>query len=159
MKTLLADRIAGVIFFVIGGLAVFEAIRLYPLHVGRSIVGDETFIGFLGGALIILGALFIFVFKPQGDGQTELPTGELRNKMLFITGLLFIYWVLLQVIGYLASTFIVGIGLFRTVGAYGWLRCTAFAAMVAIVFYGVFVVWLETPFPQLGIDIFSWWGN
>ncbi|WP_434510008.1 tripartite tricarboxylate transporter TctB family protein [Desulfitobacterium sp. AusDCA] len=154
MKTLLEDRIAGVILFVIGGLAVSEAIRLYPMHVGRSIVGDETLIGFLGGALIILGGLFIFVLKPQGDRQIEFPTGELRKKMLLVTGLLFFYWVLLQVIGYMASTFIIGIGLFRTVGAYGWLRCTVFAAMLVIVFYGIFVIWLQTPFPLSIIKIF-----
>ncbi|MEL7564839.1 MAG: tripartite tricarboxylate transporter TctB family protein [Dehalobacterium sp.] len=154
MKTLLADRIAGAILLVIGGLAVFEAIRLYPMHVGRSIVGDETFIGFLGGALIILGGLFIFVLKPQGDRQTEFPTGELRKKMLLVTGLVFAYWVLLQVIGYPASTFIIGMGLFRTMGAYGWLRCTVFAAILIIVFYGIFVLWLQTPFPQPRIDIF-----
>lgn len=154
MRTLIANRIAGVMLFVIGGLAVFEAIRLYPLHVGRSIVGDETFIGILGGALIVLGVLFIFVLKPQGDRQAELPTGELRKKMLLVTGLVFTYWALLQVIGYPASTFIIGMGLFRTVGAYGWLRCTVFAAMLTIVFYGIFVVWLKTPFPQPGIDIF-----
>lgn len=158
MKTLLADRIAGVIFLVIGCLAVSEAIRLYPLHVGSSIVGDETFIGFLGGALIILGGLFIFVLKPQRDRQTEFPTGELRKKMLLVTGLLFIYWVLLQVLGYTASTFLIGIGLFRTVGAYGWLRCTVFAAMLTLAFYGLFVMWLQTPFP-VPISIFSWLGR
>jgi len=153
VQTLLANRIAGVMLLVIGGLAVFEAIRLYPMHVGRSIVGDETFVGFLGGALIILGGLFIFVLKPQGDRKTELPTGELRKKLLLITGLMFTYWVLLQVIGYPASTFIIGMGLFRTAGAYGWLRCTVFAAVLTIVFYGIFVMWLQTPFPQPGIDI------
>ncbi len=154
MKTLPANRLAGVILLVIGGLAVFEAIRLYPLHVGRSIVGDETFIGFLGAALVILGGLFIFVLRAQGNRPAELPTGELRKKMLFVTGLVFTYWVLLQVIGYPASTFISGIGLFRTVGAYGWLRCAVFAAILTLVFYGIFVWWLKTPFPQPGIDIF-----
>jgi len=154
VKTLLSNRIAGVILFVFGSLAVYEAIRLYPMHVGRSIVGDETFIGFLGGALIIIGGLFIFVLKPQGDRMTELPTGELRKKMLFVTGLMFAYWVLLQVIGYPASTFIIGMGLFRTVGAYGWLRCTVFAAILIIIFYGIFVLWMKTPFPQPRMDIF-----
>ena len=153
MQTSLANRIAGVMLLVIGGLAVFEAIRLYPMHVGRSIVGDETFVGFLGGALIILGVLFIFVLKPQGDRHAELPTGELRKKLLLITGLMFTYWVLLQVIGYPASTFIIGMGLFRTAGAYGWLRYTVFAAVLTIVFYGIFVMWLQTPFPQPGIAI------
>lgn len=148
MKTLLADRIAGVIFFIIGCLAVADAIRLYPLHLGRSLVGDETFIGFLGVALIIFGGLFIFVFKPQRDRQAEFPTGESRKKMLLVTGLLFVYWVLLQVIGYAASTFIVGIGLFRIVGDYGWLRCAVFAVMLSIAFYGIFVIWLQTPFPS-----------
>jgi len=155
VQTSLANRIAGVMLLAIGGLAVFEAIRLYPMHVGRSIVGDETFVGFLGGALIILGVLFIFVLKPQGDKQTELPTGELRKKILLVTGLMFAYWVLLQVIGYPASTFIIAIGLFRTAGAYGWLRCTVFAAVLTIVFYGIFVMWLQSPFPQPGIDIFG----
>jgi putative tricarboxylic transport membrane protein len=154
VQTSLANQIAGVMLLVIGGLAIFEAIRLYPMHVGRSIVGDETFIGFLGGALIILGVLFIFVLKPQGDRPTELPTGELRKKLLLITGLMFTYWVLLQVIGYPASTFIIGMGLLRTAGAYGWLRCTVFAVVLTIVFYGIFVMWLQTPFPQAGIDIF-----
>jgi putative tricarboxylic transport membrane protein len=154
VRTSIASRIAGVLLLVIGGLAVFEAIRLYPMHVGRSIVGDETFIGFVGGTLFILGVLFVFVIKPQGDRKTELPPAELRKKMLLVTGLLFTYWVLLQVIGYPASTFIIGIGLFRTVGAYKWLRCTVFAAMLTVVFYGIFVVWLQTPFPQPGIDIF-----
>ena len=125
------------------------------MHVGTSIVGDETFVGFLGGALIILGVLFIFVLKPQGDKQTALPAGELRKKILLVTGLMFTYWVLLQAIGYPASTFIIGMGLFRTVGAYGWLRCTVFAAMLTIAFYGTFVMWLQTPFPQPGIDIFG----
>ncbi|AGA70108.1 hypothetical protein Desdi_2693 [Desulfitobacterium dichloroeliminans LMG P-21439] len=148
MKTLQADRIAGVFFLVIGGLAISEAIRLYPMHIGRSLVGDESFIGFLGVALIILGGLFIFVLKPKEDKQAEFPTGPLRKKMLFVMGLVFAYWGLLHVIGYPVSTFIIAMGLFRAIGDYGWLRCTVFAAILIIVFYGIFVMWLKTPFPQ-----------
>ncbi len=154
MRNLLADRIAGGFFLVIGGMAIYEAIRLYPMHIGRSIVGDETFIGFLGVALLILGGRFLFVLKPQGDEQAEFPTGQLRKKMLFVMGLVFAYWGLLQVIGYPASTFIIGLGLFRTIGDYGWLRCTVFSALLIIVFYGIFVMWLKTPFPQPLITIF-----
>jgi putative tricarboxylic transport membrane protein len=154
VKTSIANRIAGVIFLVFGGLAVSEAIRLYPMHIGRSLVGDETFIGFLGVGLIIFGGLFIFVLKPQEDSKAELPTGELRRKIFFAMGLMFAYWVLLQVIGYLASTFLIGVGLFRTVGSYRWLRCAVFAAILTIVFYGLFVLWLKTPFPQPIINIF-----
>ncbi|MGI1659180.1 MAG: tripartite tricarboxylate transporter TctB family protein [Desulfitobacterium sp.] len=154
MKTLLADRIAGTFLMIIGGLAVFEAIRLYPMHDKGSIIGDETFIGFLGLALIILGLLFVFMLKPKEEEKAEFPSGELRKKILSVMGLLFTYWALLQVIGYPASTFLVGMGLFRTVGDYGWLRSFVYALILIVIFYGIFVLWLKTPFPQPRINIF-----
>lgn len=155
MKYIVADRVAGAILVGLGGLAVTEAIRLYPLRI-RAFVGDDTFVGGLGGILLILGVLFLFVFKPQdGDQPVKFPTGELRRKILVVLGLLFVYWLLLPIVGYSVSTLIIAVGLFRTMGSYSWLRCILFAAVLVTVFYAMFDLWLQTPFPQPTIGMFK----
>lgn len=153
MKTLIADRVAGAILIALGGVAITEAMRLYPMRM-RPLVGDDTFIGLLGGGLLIFGVLFLFVLKPRENSRMEFPVGELRKKMLSVIGLVFAYFVLLPIVGYPVGTFIIAIGLFRAMGSYGWSRCTLFAGLIAGVFYWIFVLWLNTPFPQPIIGIF-----
>lgn len=152
LKTQLADRIAGAIMIIFGAGAISEAIRLYPMRM-RELVGDDTLTGLLGAALVILGVMFMFVFKPE-TCDADFPTGKIRSTIFKVFFLLFAYWLLLDFAGYMLSTLVIAAALFRTIGEYKWLVCLGGAVVLTAVFYGTFVLWLDTPFPQPVIRLF-----
>jgi putative tricarboxylic transport membrane protein len=150
-KNMLADRIGGIISIIIGAIAISEAVRLYPARTG-PLVGDHTMPGLMGGLMILLGLLFIFVVKGE-KFKVEFPNRKVMMSLLLMLGLLFAYWFLIQFLGYAISTLIVSIGLFKVMGSYSFLKSIVIAIVVTSVLYLLFIFWLAMPLPTgiLGI--------
>lgn len=142
---MLADRIGGIISIIFGSIAMSEAIRLYPARMG-TFVGDHTMPGIVGGALILLGLLLVFFLRGESF-KVEFPDRVIMKSMLLALGLLFAYWFAIPYVGYVISTLLVSIGLFKVLGFFSFVKSTIYASILTTVFYLLFIFWLGMPFP------------
>ncbi|MDQ0219509.1 tripartite tricarboxylate transporter TctB family protein [Peribacillus cavernae] len=143
-KNMLADRIAGIICMIVGGIAISEAMRLYPMRTG-PLIGDHTMPGIVGGLMVLLG-LLIFIVKGEVF-KAEYPNRKTMRGMLLTLGLLFVYWFLLGILGYTIITLLVSIGLFIVIGNYSIIKSIMYGILVTTVLYLLFIFWLGMPFP------------
>lgn len=147
---MLVNRIGGTISIVFGGIAVEEAIRLYPLRIGTY--GDHTLPGIVGGLMVLLGLILIFFIKEKRF-EVEFPKPELRVPMILSMGFLFAYWVSLHFLGYVISSFLLSVGLFKVLGSYNWYKSVGYSIILTAVLYLMFIYWLMMPFPASIFEI------
>ncbi|WP_281888573.1 tripartite tricarboxylate transporter TctB family protein [Paenibacillus sp. YYML68] len=143
---MLADRIGGIISIMFGSVAISEAVRLYPSRMD-TLVGDHVLPALVGGLLVVLGLLLAFVIKGE-KFSVEFPERKSFLPMLTAFGMLFVYWVLIQVLGYVLSTLLIATGLFKVMGPFRLGKAAMFGALLTAVFYLIFIYWLAMPFPK-----------
>jgi len=139
----------GGILIALGLVAVAEGSRLYTLRtqmVAGAVVGDDTLPLITGIALVVFGVLVAAVAPPRPVKAT-VPAGPQRVRMLAAAALLVAYWLILPYVGYTGSTALVSIGLYRTMGNYGWPMAALLAAATTGVLFLMFRVWLLQPLP------------
>lgn len=141
---MLADRIGGIISVIIGSVAISEAIRLFSMRTG-FFIGDHVFPGAIGALLIFLGLWLVFV--KVDDFKVEFPNGKIMKSMMLSLGMLFIYWIIIHFLGYVISTLLVSIGLFKVMGPFSFGKSTVSAVILTGFFYLIFILWLGMPFP------------
>ena len=143
-------RIMGAILVAVGGVALAEGVRLYRLRealVAGAVVGDDTFPLIVGAALVVLG-LYLLGATPASPVRADWPAGAVRARMLGGAGLLVLYWLIVPWIGYTASTGLVSVALFRTMGGYGWPAAALLGGATTGGLYLLFRVWLLQPLPS-----------
>jgi putative tricarboxylic transport membrane protein len=141
-----ADRIGGALALLIGGLALREGVRLLPYR-QSALAGDHILPMLLGGVLVLLG-LWLLLFPVAGDGPVEWPRGDALRRLVAVLLLLVLYRVLLDILGYAISTFVITGLLFRSIGSYCWLTSILSSMLVTLCLYVVFVWWLTLTFPE-----------
>jgi putative tricarboxylic transport membrane protein len=143
-RSMLADRIGGLITIIFGGVAISEAVRLYPTR-ESFYVGDHLMPGIVGAAMVLLG--LIMVIRKGERFKVQFPDKVIMRKMLLVMGALILYWILINYMGYIFSTFIISCLLFRLIGSYPYVKAAIFSAGVTVVIYFVFIYWLDMLFP------------
>ncbi len=110
--------------------------------------------GFLPlGAGICLGILSLIAFF-QARSRTKRRTRggwysqERWKSLLLILGVLFGYALFLDFLGFLVSTFILLLMLFRFVEPQKWVVAVGGSALASIASYVVFELWLKTQLPK-----------
>jgi hypothetical protein len=147
-------REVGAILIVLGVIALREGHQLYALRealVAGAIVGDDTMLVAVGIALVLIGVFLLFARLPPVIAA--LPRGPIRTQMISAAGVLVAYWLIVPWLGYTASTGLVAMALFRTMGRYSWPAAALFGALTTGALYLMFRVWLLQPLPSgvLGI--------
>ncbi|WP_166240116.1 tripartite tricarboxylate transporter TctB family protein [Paenibacillus turpanensis] len=146
------DTVGGFITAGFGVFSIFEAVKQYPNRM-NIFVGDHTFPALIGVAMIVLG-LVLVALKDRGEKFTvDFPSGKAMRNLCIVIGLLFLYYVLLPVLGYVLSTFLLLVTLFKIIGDYGVLKSALFGSVSIIALYLLFIYWLQMPFPD---GIFGW---
>jgi putative tricarboxylic transport membrane protein len=143
---MLSDRIGGIISIILGSIAISEAIRLFPARMS-PFVGDHTLPGVVGGLMILLGLILVF-FNNGESFKAEYPSRRIIVCLVLTFGLLFLYLFLLQYAGYIISTLLVSIGLFKVIGSFSFLKSIIYAVILTIIFYLIFIYWLAMQFPD-----------
>jgi len=141
-------KVVGGILVLLGVVAIVEGVRLHALRtemVAGAVVGDDTFPLIVGVALLLLGGAAAVVRLPSAT--VTFPRGATRARMLWGLGLLAGYWLILPPVGYTASTALISIGLFRTMGGYRWPGALVLGAVTTALLYLLFRVWLLQPLP------------
>ncbi|WP_449621134.1 tripartite tricarboxylate transporter TctB family protein [Robertmurraya sp. Marseille-Q9965] len=145
IKIISPDRIGAFLAIILGGLSIFEAIRLYP-YGNNLFTGDHTFPGIIGILLILSGGLLLFEGKKS---EVVLPKGKKAFMMVASIGSLLIYSLLIKYIGYFFSTVLAFLFLIKIIGSYRWIFSIVMAAVLTTALYLLFIVLLKTPFPSL----------
>ena len=142
-------RGVGAILIVFGIIALRDGYRLYALRealVAGAVVGDDTMLVAVGVALVLIGVFLLFARLPPVIAT--LPRGPVRTQMLSAAGVLAAYWLIVPWLGYTASTGLVAVALFRTMGRYGWPAAALLGALTTGALYLMFRVWLLQPLPS-----------
>lgn len=148
-------RIAGGVLVLLGAVALLEARRLAVLReemVAGAVVGDDTFPGIIGAALVLLGLYAVFLARWPARNVT-FPAGGDRRRLVSSAAALIAYYAVTPYLGYTLSTLVVATGLFRAMAGYRWGVALLASAVTTGVLYLVFRVWLVEPLPTgwLGI--------
>lgn len=132
------DKIASIIFFVIGILFFTEALKISDSAYGSS-VGPKIFPMGLGAALIALSILLIiesYKSKPkeQHDSAESLSSPQYK-RFFIILGSAIGYVLLLEPLGYLITTFVFLLISFQVLEKGKWLNSLLIAAAFSAVIY------------------------
>lgn len=142
------DQISGMVWLLFAIYICIESLRL-PLGSWR-----DPGPGFLPlGAGICLGILSAIAFSQARSRVEERARGgwyseERWKSLLLILAVLFTYALFLDFLGFLVSTFILLLMLFRFVEPQKWVVAVGGSALASIASYVVFELWLKTQLPK-----------
>ena len=145
MKQIRAEVVGSLFWLAVG---IFFAIGAMRLTTGTLRNPGPGFLPLMMATLLISFSLFILargLTRPEG----VLKGIRWKNQAVMIASV-FLYGLLLDLIGFLLSTFIfmfVTFGLLSK-GKSGWRRVFFYSAITALIGWLVFSVTLSVPFPQ-----------
>ena len=148
-------RLDGLVWLILGMLMCIGAIQL---KLGDFHTPGPGFLPFLSGALLgIFGLILTFPTPLKRSAEGEEAKNE-RSSVIwnweklinpFLTLLiLFIYLLILEPLGFILTTFICLLFLFKLSEPKRWLRPFILSAGTSILSYLVFSVWLQCQFPR-----------
>ena len=141
------DRIAGISFLLIGILFVVESQRISDSAYG-SAVGPKVFPMWLGIILILLSARLIyetFKYKSEKTGKEQLQYKKFL--IIFVSALLYAF--LLEIIGYVLSTFLFLLVAFQTMEKGKIMYSLAISVLFSVGIYYLFSELLGGSLPGL----------
>ncbi len=143
------DLLSSVIFFLFGGVAVALSCRM-PVGTFRA-AGSGLFPLLLGMLLMLLSALFFLksLRLNAAAGETcPVKQRELLLPVVVFMAIMAAAVLLLTPLGYPAVSFLLMVGLLRTLGFKRWPLNLGLSALTAAGSYLLFVRWLSIPLPK-----------
>jgi putative tricarboxylic transport membrane protein len=143
-------HLGGALFlFAFGGLVCFEARKL---EVGKIFKPGPGFFPFwLGAALILVSGMLIIQFAGDRRKESDEFKGLWRNlaweKILFVLIALLLYAFFLESLGYMISTALLMLFLFRAVEPQRWTVVILGSFITSLFTYVLFKVWLQVQLP------------
>ena len=142
-----SDRYTSIIYAAFGLFIAFEG---YRLELGTLRAPKPGFLVFWGGiALSILSlVLFIQTFLPHETEKIMISKGMKWQKALKLTTALFFYAIVLRWLGFLLSTFLLLLFLFKGLEPQRWRVALILSIVATALCYWVFGVLFELRFPE-----------
>ena len=138
------------LFWLVVGIGIVFASLTYGF--GSLQAPGAGFITFFAGAILILlsAGLLVSSIRSQEpeSGLRLLWKGLEARKVLYVLILLVIYALLLKHVGFLISTFVLLIFLFRVKANYHLLNVILMSFLVTAGSYLLFQVWLKVQLPK-----------
>lgn len=146
VKANLEKRVGGSIAIFIGILSLSEAYKLYPYSL-NLVTGDHALPGFIGLFLVAFGISMFFEKRKEQESTSDLPAGKTLLKLTASIITLFVYCILINFFGYVASTLVVSITLLKWINNSRWIPAIIIGGLITAVLYYIFIFILKTPFP------------
>lgn len=139
------DFVGAVLSIALGVVVTLEAYRLRAYAVSQF-VGDHTLPAILGVLFILLGGtLMASTFQVQ-EKRKALPS-PYQDRMILSLSTLGLYFLMLNIMGYLTATLIASTLLFHIVGTFRWARSVSCGFILTGSLYLIFIKWLQISFP------------
>lgn len=135
------DRWWGIWLGAVGCLVLAEAVRLW-----RTSSGDSHIFPLLCGLTLVMTAIRL-VSGGCRAGICDGTSGSAPRALLWAWGILIGYVTILPWLGYLLSTALAGVLLFRCVSRYRWKVAVMSGVLCAVVFAYLFAGLLKVVFP------------
>ncbi|MGE0225577.1 MAG: tripartite tricarboxylate transporter TctB family protein [Acetobacteraceae bacterium] len=133
-------------------LAAYLAYEAMDLGLGEPSDPGSGYIQFWTACIMgVLGLIQLVQSMLPGGDKTSLGSvfaGLRWGKVLYVVGLLVAYAAVLQTLGFVLTTFILLLILFKTVEPQGWGVSLIGSAVTTLVAWAVFVAWLGTQMPS-----------
>lgn len=142
------DLISGVFFFLIALGICLESIRI---GLGNLKKPGTSFFPFLGGIVLLLLSLGLilkhFTSKKEFSENQEDRTIRWQN-VIIVALLILIYTYVLDYLGYLISTFVLMVFLFRSIEYQPWWIVFVGSGCSSGFSYLLFQIWLKVDLPR-----------
>jgi putative tricarboxylic transport membrane protein len=143
------DTWAAVFLSAVGVLATVEARKLNPGEFGRP--GPGFFPFYLALIFTIVSLALIFQFlrsaaSEQAAAQRFTRTGRAEKVLATLAGLI-VYAFVLEWLGFLLSTLILMLFLFKAIDPLAWPAAIGGSLATSLVSYVVFKIWLQIALP------------
>jgi hypothetical protein len=143
--------IEGILLLSVGLAGVAEGLRIARLpqdvHI-QDAVGPGFYLFFLGLLLLAVGVAHITVnYKKTATGEKIEADKKMRIKMLLMTATLGAYILIIDVVGYLAASFLFFLLEFRIVEIKSWSKNIISSIALTAFYYVVFVRFCDMVFP------------
>ncbi len=134
------------------GLSGFILLQGGELGLGRASDPGSGFILFWTGAImtVLSGVLLVqsvMARAAAGDGLADPFIGLRWGKVLYVVGLMLLYAALVETTGFILTTFVLLLVLFKTVEPQSWRVALAGSVLTTFGAWAVFVAWLGTQLP------------
>lgn len=114
-----------------------------------DVMGPGMYILFLGIALMTVGALHLIVNRSKGPGMKEMAVGKgMKGRAFGLIVAFIVYNILIDVLGYLASTFLFFLMQFRILGIKSWRMTCILSFVLATLYYVIFERFCNMVFPR-----------
>ncbi len=143
------DRFGGLFWFILGAIICIMSVKL---RIGNLYKPGAGFTPFLSGVVLAVSGLILMLstlskqYMDEEMGNILVKEGK-KNSLLTLLAL-FGYIILLEPIGFLITTFIVLLFLFKITDTKRWVVPAVLSGSSVIVSYLVFSVWLKLQFPK-----------
>ena len=150
------EAIVGIVIFLFGLLTAALSLGM-PIGTFRM-AGTGMFPLFLGIFLMILSGVFLLKLFVQGKEKQEgkeasIESSESPIQLLLFLGTMVLATLFFSRLGYPLTSFLLVLGLLRTLGVKRWGPNILISLVTAAGSYFLFVKWLDIPMPKGWIGI------
>jgi putative tricarboxylic transport membrane protein len=137
------DLFASLFGILLGAAVIIGSVRL---RLGTPTEPQPGFFPFMAGMILIVlcGLLLIRAFFGRSLGGETL--GEIRRPVILILGL-FVYSVVIDLLGYVIATMILSGVVLRVLDTKGWWKIAAISVVLSFGTYFLFDRLLDVPLP------------
>ncbi len=142
-----AYLVADLVWLALAGAVCAESVRL---RVGNFHAPGPAFLPFFAGALLGMLSLISLVqtWREKEQQQSGPWAGTPFVKLGLLLGVLFLYTVLLNVLGFILGTFLLLLFLFRVVEPVGWKTVIIVTVLTMGGTYLLFGILIESTLPK-----------
>lgn len=136
------------------GLGIAVAVSSYRLRLGTLENPGPGLAPFLLGIMLSLCSLpilvrsFLVMMKNEKGGDESIWSGIQFKKLIIVVASLLGYWMFLEKIGFILTTFLLLLILFKTMDSQKWRAVLVASILTVLVVFIVFVVVLRVELPS-----------
>ena len=144
-----ADRISAIFWLC---FAVLVIIQSYYLGLGTLHKPGPGFLFFWVNIVLVIMSLIVliraWVGKKEEGPQPAIFSGQNVSKIVSVLISLFLYAILMELVGFILITLLFFIFILRIIEKKGWFYTALVSIVVTVISYLIFETWLQSQLPK-----------